>query len=114
MADSKHTPDITEQLVLLERMFTAEGCEDADADGLHRLAFDADLLTRHEETCRMATAEIARLREVNAALLEALKETAALARFELDHQTELRDTSFSLIEKRSRAAISLATGGGNG
>jgi hypothetical protein len=38
-------------------------------------------------------------------LTQALKEIAASARFELDHPTEMRDTAFSLIEKKALTAL---------
>jgi hypothetical protein len=38
-------------------------------------------------------------------LIQALKEIAARARFELEHPTEMRDTAFSLIEKKALTAL---------
>jgi len=43
--------------------------------------------------------------ENHSALILALQDIAARARFELEHPTELRDTAFSLIEKTALKAL---------
>lgn len=72
--------DIMGRLTEMERMFTANRCEEPDKSGTYRINFGAEHLDANADTCVDARAEIQRLRAALAARIPASQSLALAVR----------------------------------